>query len=203
MGAEVGVSTVDSATGHKSVDTSIRVFGGVGVDGPNGPVSIGGPRQRRLLALLAARPGTVLSRDWSAEYLWDDADRPGEPTSAIRTYFSRLRQALPEEAQDWVETAPSGYRFTAPPDAIEHLRFVALRAAATRARDHEDPQRALHRSSGRISVVVRRRDRCRVGEHVRRASPDPARPGRVDREGLPGSGSGADRGGVGTPRPRW
>jgi DNA-binding SARP family transcriptional activator len=51
----------------------IRVFGGMGLEGPDGPVNIGGTRQRRLLALLAIRANTVVDIDWLAEYLWTDA----------------------------------------------------------------------------------------------------------------------------------
>ena len=119
MGVELGEATVETASHESSVTTSVRVFGGVGVDGHDGPVSIGGPRQRRLLALLTAMAGTVVSIDWLAEYLWDDDDRPDATTPAIRTYLSRLRQSLPSDAQDWVETAPSGYVLSAPADAVE------------------------------------------------------------------------------------
>ncbi|MFW2335710.1 protein kinase domain-containing protein, partial [Ilumatobacter sp.] len=121
----------------------IRVFGGVSVDDVDGPVSIGGPRQRRLLALLAIRAGSVVSIDWLAEYLWNDDERPAATARALRTYLSRLRQALPAAAQEWIETEPAGYRLTAPDDALEHRRFAALRAAATEARGHDDPQTAL------------------------------------------------------------
>ena len=117
----------------------IRVFGGIGVHDDDGPVSIGGPRQRRLLALLTIRVGTVVDIDWLAEHLWDDDDRPDETARAIRTYLSRLRQALPPAAQAWIETVPRGYRLDAPETAVEHRRFAALRAAAAEARDAEDP----------------------------------------------------------------
>ena len=43
----------------------------------------------------------------------------------------------------WIETEPAGYRLTTPDDALEHRRFAALRAAATEAREHDDPQTAL------------------------------------------------------------
>ena len=118
----------------------VRIFGGVGVYGVDGPVSIGGPRQRRLLALLAIRPDSVVSIDWLAENLWDDEDRPKETAPALRTYVSRLRTALPEVAQEWIETEAAGYRFTAPAEAVEHRQFGLLREQARRARDLEDPQ---------------------------------------------------------------
>ena len=120
----------------------VRVFGGIGVIDAGAPVSIGGPRQRRLLALLAIRPGAVVSIDWLAEHLWDDADRPEATAPALRTYVSRLRSSLPESLRDWIETEPSGYRLAAPAEAIEHIRFADLRARARRARDVGDPQEA-------------------------------------------------------------
>jgi len=123
-------------------DPFIRVFGGVSVDDVDGPVSIGGPRQRRLLALLALRAGTVVDIDWLAEYLWDDDDRPEATAPSLRTYVSRLRSAFPEAARQWIVTESEGYRLAAPPDAVEHLRFTRLRAEATAARERGDPQSA-------------------------------------------------------------
>ena len=134
------ISAVDSMS---DPGPSVRVFGGIGVEGADGPISIGGPRQRRLLALLVVRSGSVVSNDWLAEYLWDDADRPAAAAPAIRTYVSRLRQALPPGMRGWVETESSGYRWAGPPDAVEHRRFALLRSGATQAREEEDPERAL------------------------------------------------------------
>lgn len=117
----------------------ITVFGAVGVEVDGEPVSIGGPRQRRLLALLAIRAGRVVDIDWLAEHLWTDDDRPDETQRALRTYVSRLRQALPATAQEWVETAPGGYRLAPPAGAVETSRFVDLRRHATKARERDDP----------------------------------------------------------------
>ncbi len=91
-----------------STGTTIRVFGGMGVEDDGEPVSIGGQRQRRLLALLAARADTVVDIDWLAEYLWDDDDRPEVVAPTLRTNVSRLRNALPDAAQDWIRTEPGG-----------------------------------------------------------------------------------------------
>ena len=93
---------LDSATESEQVSPAkatgftIRVFGATGFDDGVGPVSIGGHRQRRLLALLAIRTGSVVTIDWLAEHLWNDLERPDAPEPALRTYLSRLRRALPE-----------------------------------------------------------------------------------------------------------
>lgn len=129
----VGGSAVD-----QSVPT-IRVFGGMGLVDGDEPISIGGPRQRKLLALLAIRAGTVVDIDWLAEHLWADEDRPTPHAPALRTYVSRLRSSFPESAQSWIETVPSGYLLAAPEEAVEHLKVDVLRASAKAARDREDP----------------------------------------------------------------
>jgi len=138
------VST-EAGTGALGVEQpiSVRIFGGVGVEGPDGPISIGGPRQRRLLALLVIHPLEVATNDWLAEYLWQDETRPDTTEGAIRTYMSRLRSALPPGTTGWIETAASGYRWAGPVDVLEHRRFAQLRAAAKDARDRDDPQTAL------------------------------------------------------------
>ena len=122
--------------------TTIRVFGGVGLEDGGRTINIGGPRQRRLLALLAARAGQVVSIDWLSEHLWTDDDRPVETASALRTYVSRLRQSLPVELRAWLVTEPSGYRLSVPLDVVEHHRFIQLRAEARQARETGDPARA-------------------------------------------------------------
>ncbi|MEX1334937.1 MAG: protein kinase, partial [Candidatus Limnocylindrales bacterium] len=116
----------------------IRVFGTVGMEGADGPLSIGGPRQRRLLALLALRADTVVDIDWLAEYLWDDEDRPEATAPSLRTAVSRLRSSFPTSAREWIVTESEGYRLAAPPEAVEHRRFSLLRAQAAAARKRGD-----------------------------------------------------------------
>ncbi len=65
--------------GEMTAGSSVRVFGGVAVDGPDGPVSIGGPRQRR--ALLVVRLEQIATNDWLAEHLWSDDERQKTPSA--------------------------------------------------------------------------------------------------------------------------
>lgn len=142
VGQDASMTTgVEDATDAPAGMPIVRVFDGMGLD-VDGPVSVGGPRQRRLLALLAIRPNVVLSIDWLSEYLWDDQDRPDPPAPNLRTYMSRLRRVLPDGAREWIETGTAGYRFVVPEEALEHRRFSILRAEARQARDREDPLRA-------------------------------------------------------------
>lgn len=117
----------------------IRVFGGVGIVDHGEPVSIGGPRQRRLLALLAIRAGAIAELDWLAENIWTDDDMPDDYEATLRTYVSRLRRSLPEGAGFQIETVSGGYRLEAAAPTLEHVRFGDLRAKALVARERQDP----------------------------------------------------------------
>lgn len=121
----------------------VRVFGTLAVERGDDVQPVGGPRIRRLLALLLIRPGTTTTIDGLAEQVWDDDDRPDDPEPALRTYVSRLRRELPEELREAVETVPGGYRWAGPPERVEHVRFERLRTEAKAMREAGDPARAL------------------------------------------------------------
>lgn len=126
-----------------TAEVVVRVFGALSVERGDDVRPVGGPRIRRLLALLLLRPGRTSTIDALAEQVWDDDDRPGDPEPALRTYVSRLRRELPEELRDAVETVSGGYRWAGPPERVEHVRFERLRADAAAMRKAGDPGRAL------------------------------------------------------------
>jgi DNA-binding SARP family transcriptional activator len=132
VGADPGLRPTDTSA-------SLRVFGGVALHTPGGPIGFGGARQQRLLALFVIRHGQMVTVEWLAEYLWSDDERPSAYATRLRTYVSRLRQSLPEDARGWIETEHGGYRLVTPPDALEHVRFSRLRRCARDARDAGDP----------------------------------------------------------------
>ncbi|MGI9605585.1 MAG: AfsR/SARP family transcriptional regulator, partial [Acidimicrobiales bacterium] len=136
---EPDVGSNDTASEDQVAPPTIRVFGGMAVEVGGEPVSIGGARQRRLLALLVIRSGAVASLDWLAEHLWEDNERPDDMVSPLRTYVSRLRRSLPEHARAWLETEAAGYRLVAPEGAVDYEWAQSLRARAVRARDLGDP----------------------------------------------------------------
>ena len=77
----------------------------VSVDGE--VVAIGGPQQRRILALLLQRPGQAVSTTRMVDCLWGDGEAPDGAGRSVMTYVSRLRSALGEDA---IERAHDGYR---------------------------------------------------------------------------------------------
>jgi len=94
----------------------VRVLGPIEVAGE--PLS---PRLCRLIAALAAAPGTVVPVDQLAEAVWAE-DQPKNAEAALHNLVARLRARLPGEA---IVTRPPGYLLAAPTDAAE---FEALTA---------------------------------------------------------------------------
>ena len=89
----------------------------VATDG-SGPVGIGGPKQRALLAALALHRGRAVAVDTLADIVWNGARHPESPARS-RGYVAGLRRA-------WSPSAPRGWR-----DAARH-RAARPRAAAAR-----------------------------------------------------------------------
>jgi DNA-binding SARP family transcriptional activator len=76
---------------HKSVE--FRILGPVDALDEGKPLSIGGPRQRALLALLLLHANELVSSDRLIDELWA-AEQPKDPHTALQSQVSRLRKAL-------------------------------------------------------------------------------------------------------------
>jgi DNA-binding SARP family transcriptional activator len=85
-------------------------------------ISLGGPRQRALLADLALHAGSVVSTDTLIDDLWAGAPPP-TARAVVQNAVSRLRDALGERA---IETLPPGYVLRAGPGSIDAPRFERL-----------------------------------------------------------------------------
>ena len=109
-----------------------RWLGPLEVERDEMPVAIGGPQQRRLLGVLLAHRGQVVSVDRLVDALWPDVDAPDGAARSIKTYVSRLRAALDDSA---VATAPNGYlvRLDAETTSADAPEFEALVAAGDAA----------------------------------------------------------------------
>ena len=103
-------------------EPAVRVLGSVSVEVDGRPVAIGGPLPRRLLAVLLANRGAVLSVDRLVEVLWGD-EPPEAAASSLHAYVSRLRRVLPPSVR--LETAAPGYRLRPEAGAADVERFEA------------------------------------------------------------------------------
>ncbi|MBK5331669.1 MAG: protein kinase [Ilumatobacteraceae bacterium] len=90
-------------------------------------VSVGGPQQRRLLALMLSRPGQSISVDRLVECLWPDGLAPDGAPRAVMTYVSRLRGALLESS---ITTVPGGYQLDLGDSLVDAQQFEELLSAA-------------------------------------------------------------------------
>jgi DNA-binding SARP family transcriptional activator len=113
-----------------------KMLGAVEVFDDAGPVSLGGPQQRRVLAVLLSDPGTTLTYDRLLEVLWPDGQAPENARRTAISYVSRLRSALGE---GWVTTSAAGYQLDVSSASVDALRFVALVDAAREL----PPERAI------------------------------------------------------------
>ena len=123
-----------------------RILGSIEAVGDGGPIPLGAPKQRALLALLLLNANTVVSRDRLVDALWGDTP-PKSAVSSLQVYVHGLRQALGGER---IERHGTGYRLHLDPSSLDLSRFERLvdRAAAAlaagRAADAaEDLGRAL------------------------------------------------------------
>ena len=102
------------------------VLGSLEVSGEDGPVPLGGPKQRIVLAHLILGANEVASVEHLIDAIWGE-ELPEDPKSTLHTYVSRLRSALGSDA---IEAQPPGYILRADRDQVDALRFEDLLSAA-------------------------------------------------------------------------
>lgn len=99
-------------------------------------VAVGGPQQRRLLALLLSQPGQSVSSQRLVDCLWPDGLAPDGAGRSVMTYVSRLRAALGESS---ISTVDEGYRLELGDELMDSQQFEGLLAEA----GTEEPGRAI------------------------------------------------------------
>src|SRR5262249_13716987 len=70
-----------------------RVLGPLEVDSGSGPVPLGGPKQRAVLAHLVFRANQLVPAETLIDELWGELP-PEKARNVIQTYVSHLRKAL-------------------------------------------------------------------------------------------------------------
>jgi DNA-binding SARP family transcriptional activator len=70
-----------------------RVLGPLEVEADDGPVTLGGQKERLLLALLLARPNQVVPVEALVAGLWGEHPPPTAPKT-LQSHVVRLRRAL-------------------------------------------------------------------------------------------------------------
>ena len=98
-----------------------------------GPVQLGGPKQRALLALLLVDAGRAVSTDRLIDALWGE-DPPRTAPTSLQNFVSQLRKQL---GADLLVTKPPGYLLRIDPNQLDVNRAQALLAGARDAPPEE------------------------------------------------------------------
>ena len=101
----------------------IRVLGPLELIGERGPLPLGAPKERRLLAALVAEAGTTRSSDALANAIWGESP-PRSAPKLLQVYVSKLRKHLPPEAG--IRTHGSGYALELQDGVLDAARFESL-----------------------------------------------------------------------------
>jgi DNA-binding SARP family transcriptional activator/WD40 repeat protein len=113
--------------------TAVRVgvLGPLTVEADGHEVHVAGTHRRRLLALLASRPGRMVSVDAIVDALWAE-DPPSTAAKTVQTHVVRLRRSLSAIDTELIETVPGGYRLAVDAEAVDAVRFERLAADGRR-----------------------------------------------------------------------
>lgn len=125
----------------------IRVLGSFAAEADGEPVSLGGPRQRGVLALLVAARGQVVPVDRMVEDLWR-GEPPSRALASLQAYVSNLRRLLepgrpPRTPARLLVSASPGYALRLPPGAVDAWRFEELLDEARSLADPRDARARL------------------------------------------------------------
>ncbi|GAA0356064.1 hypothetical protein GCM10009530_01490 [Microbispora corallina] len=122
-----------------------RVLGAFHAIGATGPVDLGGPRQRSVLARLLVAGGQVVPVERMIDDLWHEQPPPSALAS-VQAYVSNLRRALEPERTARTParvlvTVPPGYALRS--EDVDAWRFDELARRGARAAAEGDPRAAL------------------------------------------------------------
>ncbi|MFE1547208.1 BTAD domain-containing putative transcriptional regulator [Streptomyces sp. NPDC058718] len=102
-------------------------------------VTVGGPRVRALLTVLALRAGRTVPVPALVDEVWYGDEPPADAVAALQALVGRLRRALGRAA---VISADGGYRLDARPEDVDAHRFERLAAEGAAALSGGDAVRA-------------------------------------------------------------
>ncbi|HEX2468698.1 MAG TPA: BTAD domain-containing putative transcriptional regulator [Solirubrobacterales bacterium] len=110
----------------------VRLLGSVEALADGRSLSLGGSKQRSVVAMLALRANRTVSTDDLIDGLWGD-DPPPSAAKNVQLYVSRLRRALgANDSVARIVTHGRGYELQLPEDAVDAARFERLVERAQR-----------------------------------------------------------------------
>ncbi|HEY6567049.1 MAG TPA: BTAD domain-containing putative transcriptional regulator [Actinomycetota bacterium] len=106
-----------------------QVLGPLEVESGDGPTTLGGPKQRAVLAHLLIRANQLVPAATLIDEIWGD-EPPETARNTLQTYVSHLRKALGEGR---IGGRPPGYQIEVAPQELDADRFGALLRDARKA----------------------------------------------------------------------
>lgn len=126
----------------------LRVFGGLAAFGTDGPIRLGGPQERTVLALLLINRPESLTTERLADDLWPD-NPPPTAAKTVQVYVTRLRAALGPTA---IQRVADGYRVST--EVVVDLDEVEIALQAGLAAAADDPLLALEQLEGGLAACT-------------------------------------------------
>jgi DNA-binding SARP family transcriptional activator/DNA-binding beta-propeller fold protein YncE len=121
---------------------AFSLLGPVEAISDTGPLELGGPQQRALLALLLLRANEVVPRDRLIDELWGDAP-PATARETVKVYVGRLRKILDQNgAPERLVTRNGSYMLQIDPEELDIARFQRLAEEGSRTLADGDPATA-------------------------------------------------------------
>ncbi len=99
-----------------------RVLGPLEVDAGDGPIPLGGPKQRAVLANLLIRANQLVPADTLIGEIWGE-EPPEKARHTLQTYVSKLRSTL---GDDRLQGRSPGYMLVVDPIDLDAARFDSL-----------------------------------------------------------------------------
>jgi DNA-binding SARP family transcriptional activator len=115
-----------------------RILGPLAVLRHGDEVTLGGLRQRAVLAVLLLAGGRTVDTDRLIEQVWGD-DAPPKPLASLRSYITNLRRLLDDSA---IVRDSSGYRIATAGAAVDAHEFARLVGDGRTVLDGGDPASA-------------------------------------------------------------
>src|SRR5215210_1601666 len=134
------VATGLLSSGYRLAMLEFRILGPLEVVGVEGPLALGGPKQRATLAILLLNANRVVSIDRLADQLYGGR-APVTAATQVHRQISELRKALGPEAG--LETRSPGYVIHVGTDQLDLKRFERLTEEAGRALARGEAETAL------------------------------------------------------------
>src|SRR6266540_3410682 len=130
-----------------------RLLGPLEVWEDGRPLSLGGTKQRALLAILLLRANEVVSRDVLIDELWGERP-PASAAHSLEAYVSRLRKTLHADrtGEPILVTRPPGYMLRVEFEKLDLDRFDRLLEEGRRALATHAPERAFQKLSEALSL---------------------------------------------------